>query len=73
MMDIDIEAQRQQKMRALREAREAYTRLAVMTDPLTSKQVPGMLVRQLKERQDAIKAAEADLRAFNQEHPRSAT
>ena len=70
MADSEVEAQRQQKMRALKEAREAYRKIAVTTDPLLSKQVPGLLKEQLKVRQDAVKAAESDLRAFNQEHPR---
>jgi hypothetical protein len=70
MTDDEVEAQRQQKMAALKEAREAYRKLAVSVDPLTSKQVPGLLKDQLKIRQDAVKAAESDLRSYNQEHPR---
>ncbi len=71
MNESEIEVQRQQKMKKLREAREAYRTLATSTDPLTSRQVPRLLSDQLKVRQDAIKTAESDLRTFNQEHPRT--
>jgi hypothetical protein len=70
MTDDEVEGLRQQKMRALKEAREAYRKIAVSTDPLLSKQVPSLLKEQLQVRQDAVKAAESALRAFNQEHPR---
>ena len=71
MNESEIEVQRQQKMKKLREAREAYRTLATSTDPLMSRQVPRLLSDQLKVRQDAIKTAESDLRTFNQEHPRT--
>jgi len=71
MDDSEIEAQRQQKMKALREARQAYRSLANSTDPLTSGQVPRLLSDQLKVRQNAVKTAESDLRTFNQDHPRT--
>jgi hypothetical protein len=70
MDDSEIEAQRLQKMKALREAREAYRSLASSTDPLTSRQVPRLLSDQLRIRQDAVKTAESELRTFNQDHPR---
>lgn len=71
MNESETEAQRQQKMKKLREAREGYRTLATSIDPLTSGQVPLLLGDQLKDRQNAVKTAESDLRAFNHDHPRT--
>lgn len=63
----DIEEMRLRKMAVLKAAREAYRRR--MTDPLPES--GSLFEGQVDVLRAAVVAADADLRRFNEEHPRS--
>jgi len=63
--DEEIEDLRQAKMATLKAAREAYRRR--IAEPLSG----SLFNSQLDLLRATVKAAEADLRSFNEEHPRS--
>jgi hypothetical protein len=65
--ETDTEAARRQKMTALKDAREAHREWAKRG----SRQLMGSLYDgRLKMLKEAIRTAEADLRQFNELHPR---
>jgi hypothetical protein len=63
--DEEIEDLRQKKMATLKAAREAYRRRIL--EPLSG----SLFSSQLDMLRATVKAAEADLRRFNEEHPRA--
>ena len=64
----EVEMLREQKMAALREAREAYRQSVVEPD---QSELGSLFAGRRSKLQVAVKAAEADLRLFNLEHPRT--
>jgi hypothetical protein len=68
MTNDQVETLREQKMTALREAREAYRQS--VTEPDRS-ELGSLFAGRRSKLQVAVKAAEADLRLFNLEHPRT--
>jgi hypothetical protein len=64
----EVEMLREQKMTALRETREAYRQS--MTEPDRS-ELGSLFAGRRSKLQVAVRAAEADLRLFNLEHPRT--
>jgi hypothetical protein len=70
MADEETEQVRSQKMAALKQAREAYRTWAVESSPLSGKVAGTLSADRLKQLQDAVREADADLRSFNAEHPR---
>ena len=72
MADQETERVRSQKMAALKQAREAYRTWAVESSPLSGKVAGTLSADRLKQLQDAVREADADLRSYNAEHPRGA-
>jgi hypothetical protein len=70
MAEDEIERVRSQKMAALKQAREAYRTWAVESSPLSGKKAGTLSADRLKQLQDAVRGADADLRSYNVEHPR---
>jgi hypothetical protein len=68
--DDGIEKRRRELMAALNAAHTAYRDNAVDAAPLSGSQVPRWSTSELKALIGAIDAAEAELKAFNEEHPR---
>jgi hypothetical protein len=70
MAEEEIERVRSQKMAALKQAREAYRTWAVQSSPLSGKKAGTLSADRLKQLQDSVRKADADLRSYNAEHPR---
>jgi hypothetical protein len=68
MTNDEIEMLRKQKMTTLREAREAYRRS--MVEPQRP-ELGSLFADRRSKLQAAVKAAEAELRLFDLEHPRT--
>lgn len=72
MAGEEIEQVRSQKMAVLKQARETYRTWAVESSPLSGKRGGSDSTDRLKQLRDAVRAADADLRSYNAEHPRAA-